>query len=135
MGVLLFRISNEEEFKPKGEKRLGQLIVKFGQLTMTAVEIISDFLDQIRDYIAEVRACDPSQVTTEEQTSIRAKSGIEFAFPHLYAALQVAQKMSIEDLFELIDAFIGKNQLVDEEKKIGTANFAFSDGCERQSTH
>ena len=64
-------------FKPKGEQRLGQLIVKFGQLTMTAVETISEFLDRIRDCKAEIRACDPSQVPTEEQqTAIRAKVGI-----------------------------------------------------------
>ena len=79
-----------KRFKPKGEQQLGQLIVKFGQLTMTAVETISEFLDRIRDCIAEIRACDPSQVPTEEQTAIGAKAGIEFAFPQLYAALQVA---------------------------------------------
>ena len=112
-----------KRFKPKGEQRLGQLIVKFGQLTMTGTETISEFLDRIRDCIAEIRACDPSQVPTDEQTAIRAKAGIEFAFPHLYAALQVGQKMSLEDLFELMDAFTGKNQLVDEEKKTEPANF------------
>ena len=35
---------------------------------------------------AEIRVCDPSQVPTEEQTAIRAKAGIEFCVPHLYAA-------------------------------------------------
>ena len=54
-----------KRFKPKGEQRLGQLIVKFGQLTMTAVETISEFLDQIRDCKAEIRAHDPF-VPTEE---------------------------------------------------------------------
>ena len=53
---------------------------------------------------------------TEEQTAIRTKAGIEFAFPHLYTALK--------DLFELIDAFTGKNKLIDEEKKVETAYFA-----------
>ena len=77
-------------FKPKEEQRLGQLIVKFEQLTMTAAESISEFLDRIRDCIAEIRACDSSQVSTDKQTAIRAKAGIEFAFPHLYVALQVA---------------------------------------------
>ena len=116
MGVLLSRISNEE-IQTKGEQRLGQLIVKFGQLTMTAVETISEFRDRIRDCIAEIRAYDPLQVPTEEQTTIRAKAGIQFVFLYLYAALQVAQKMLLEDLFELKDAFTGENQLIDEEKK------------------
>ena len=61
---------------------------------------------------------------------MRAKARIEFVFPHLYAALQVAQKMSLADLFEKMDAFTGKNQLIDEEKKIETANFA-----SRQNNH
>ena len=99
------------------------MIVKFEQLTMTAIETLPDFIDRMRDCIAEIRACDPSQVPTDEQIAIRAKAGIEFAFPHLYAALQVAQKLSLEDLFELMDAFTGKNKLVDEEK-IEIANFA-----------
>ena len=90
---------------------------------MTAAETISEFLDQIRNCIAEIRACDPSQVLTDEQKAIWAKAGIEFAFPHLYAALQVAQKMSLEDLFEFMDAFTGKNQLVDEKKNIETKKF------------
>ena len=54
-----------KRFRPKGEQRLGQLTVKFEQLTMTVEETISAFLDQIRDCIAEIRACDPSQVHTE----------------------------------------------------------------------
>ena len=29
--------------------------------------------------------------------------------------------MSLEDLFKLMDAFTGKNKLIDEEKKIETA--------------
>ena len=32
--------------------------------------------------------------------------------------------MSLEDLFELMDAVTGKNQLVDEKKTIETVNFA-----------
>ena len=36
----------------------------------------------------------------------------------------MAQKISLADLFELMDAFTGKNQIVDEEKKIDTANMA-----------
>ena len=106
-----------KRFKSKGDQRLGQLIVKFGQLTMAAVETISEFLDLIRNCIAEIRACDPSQVPTEE-TAIRAKAGIGFAFPHLYAALKLAQKMSLENLLELMDAFIGKIELFDEKKKV-----------------
>ena len=39
---------------------------------------------------------------TDEQISIRAMVGIDLAYPYLYAALQVAQKMSLEDLFEII---------------------------------
>ena len=113
-----------KRFKPKGEQRLGRLIVKFEQLTMTAIETLPKFNDRIRDCIDEIRACDPSQVPTDEQIAIRAKAGIEFAFLHLYAALQVAQKLSLEDLFELMDAFTAKNQLVDEEKKIETTNLA-----------
>ena len=45
-----------KRFKPKGEQRLRQLIVKFGQLTITAVETISEFLDRIR-YCKHMRRC------------------------------------------------------------------------------
>ena len=89
-----------EEIQTKGQQRLWQLIIKFGQLTMTAIETLPDFIDRIRYCIAEIRACDPSQVPSDE-------AGIKFAFPHLNAALQVAQKLSLEDLFELMDAFNG----------------------------
>ena len=81
---------------------------------MTAIETLPDIIDRIRDCIAEIRAFDSSQVPTDEQVAIRAKAGIELAFPHLYAALQVAQKLSLEDLFALMDAFTGKNQLIDK---------------------
>ena len=70
--------------KPKGKQRLGQWIVKFGQLTMMAIETLSEFIDRIRDCTAEIRACDPSQVPTDEQIAIQAKAGIEFVFPHLF---------------------------------------------------
>ena len=89
---------------------------------MTAIETLSEFMD--RDCIAEIRECDPSQVPNDEQIAIRAKVWFEFAFPHLFAALQVAQKLSLKDLFELMDAFTTMNQLADEEKKVETANFA-----------
>ena len=90
---------------------------------MTAIETLSEFIDQIRNCIAEIRACNPSQVSTFEKIAIRAETGIEFAFPHLYAVLQVAQKLSLKDLFELIDAFAEKYQFI-HEKKIETANLA-----------
>ena len=61
-----------KRFKPKREKRFGQLIVKFGQLTMMTIETLPEFIDRIRDCIVEIRACDPSQVPTEEQIAIRA---------------------------------------------------------------
>ena len=57
-------------FKPKGEKRLGQLIVNFGQLTMTEILTLFEFIDRIRDYIVEIRACEPFQVPTDEQIAI-----------------------------------------------------------------
>ena len=101
-----------KRFKPKGEQRLGQLIVKFGQLMMTAAETLPEFTDRIRDCVAEIRACDPSQVPTDEQVAIRARAGIEFSFPYLYAALQVGPKRSLEELFKLLDAHTEKNQLV-----------------------
>ena len=41
---------------------------------------------------------------TDEQIAIIVKAGIEFAYPHSYAKMQVAQKLSLEDLFELMDA-------------------------------
>ena len=50
--------------------------------------------------------------------SIWAESGIQFAFAHLYGPLQVSQKMSLEDSFQLMDALTAKNQLINEEKKI-----------------
>ena len=61
-----------KRFKPKGEQRLRQLIVKFGQLTMAAIETLPEFIDRIKDYIAKIRSCDPSQVPTDEQIAIRA---------------------------------------------------------------
>ena len=69
-----------KRYKPKGEQRLGQLIVKFWQLTMTAIENLPEFIDRIRDRTAEIRACDPFQVTTDEQMEIWGNVGIEFAF-------------------------------------------------------
>ena len=61
---------------------------------------------------------------TDKLITIRAKARIEFAFSHYYAAVQVTQKISLQYLFELMDVFTGENQLVDEEKKSETANFA-----------
>ena len=92
MGILLSQIPNEEiQAKRRTTTGTTLLILKFEQLTMTAVKTVLEFLDRITDCIAEIKACDPFQLPTEEQTAIRAKAGIEFAFPHLYAALQVAQ--------------------------------------------
>ena len=48
---------------------------------------------------------------TDELFAIRAKAGVEFAFPHMYAALQIAQKILMEDLFEWV-------------KEVETANFS-----------
>ena len=81
-----------KRFKSKGKQWLAQLTVKLGQLTMTAIETLPEFIDWIRDCIAEIRSCNLSQVPTDEQIAIRAKAGIEFALSYLYAALQVAQQ-------------------------------------------
>ena len=56
---------------------------------MTAFETLPEFIDRISDCIAEISAWHPSQVPTDEQLAIQAQAGIEFAFPHLYAVLQV----------------------------------------------
>ena len=76
MGVLLSQISNEEV----QTKRMGQLIMKFGQLTMKAVETISEFLDRTRDCLAEIRACDPSQVLTEKQQQLEQSRELNLHF-------------------------------------------------------
>ena len=62
-----------KRFKPKGEQRMGQLIAKFRQLTITAIETLPEFIDRIRDCcITEIRACDLSQMSTDKQIGIRA---------------------------------------------------------------
>ena len=43
--------------------------------------------------------------------------------------------MLLENLFKLMDAFTGKNQLMDEEKKIETANFASRKNCHSEEKH
>ena len=47
-----------KRFRPEGEQRSGQLIMKFGQLTMTAAKNLSEFINRIQDCITEIRACD-----------------------------------------------------------------------------
>ena len=81
-----------KRFKPWGEQRLRQLIVKFVQLMMTAAETLLEFIDRIQDCATEIRACDPSHVPKDEQVAVRTRAGIELAFPHLHAALQVGAK-------------------------------------------
>ena len=54
-------------------KRFKQ-IVKFGHLRMTAIKNLPQFIDRIRDCVAEIRSCYPSQVPIDEQTAIRAKA-------------------------------------------------------------
>ena len=112
MGALLSRISNEETQ------------VKITATTRTAYcEIWTIKNDNSKDYLKISRPNqwlhkDPLQVPTYEQTAIRANTWIEFASLYLYAALQVDQKMSSEGLFELMDASTGKNQLIDEKRKL-----------------
>ena len=57
-------------FSPKGDERLGQLLVKFGQLTMLYGEGPQEFTDRVLACKIEIKAVDSSQVPTEEQTIV-----------------------------------------------------------------
>ena len=82
MGVLLSRISNEE-IQAKRKATTDTTDCEIQTINSDSGKTISECLDQIQDCIAEIRECDLSRVPTEEQTSIKAKAGIKFAFPHL----------------------------------------------------
>ena len=110
-------------FSPKGDERLGQLLVKFGQLTMLYEEGPQEFTDRVLACKIEIKAVDSSQVPTEKQTIVRLKEGIKFAYPLNYRVLKMsAGKLSLEEILEKINLFTDVNEItapghpVEEEK-------------------
>ena len=99
-------------FSPKGDERLGQLLVKFGQLTMLFEEGPQEFTDRVLACKIEIKAVDSSQVPTEEQTIVRLKEGIKFAYPLNYRVLKMsAGKLSLEEILEKINSFTDVNEI------------------------
>ena len=88
-------------FSPKGDERLGQLLVKFGQLTMLYGEGPQEFTDRVLACKIEIKAVDSSQVPTEEQTIVRLKERIKFAYPLNYRVLKMSTgKLSLKEILE-----------------------------------
>ena len=101
-------------FLPKGDERLGQLLVKFGQLTMLYEEGPQEFTDRVLACKIEIKAVDSSQVPTEKQTIVRLKEGIKFAYPLNYRVLKMsAGKLSLEEILEKINSFTEVNEITD----------------------
>ena len=79
---------------------------------MLYAEGTQDFTDQVFACKFKIKVVDSSQVPTEEQTIVRLKEGIKFAYPLNYRILKMSTgKLSLEKVLEKINFFTDANEI------------------------